>query len=77
MVLFAVNLDGTEVCSNYNMYRAFGRWSSLPEEKTDSNPIESWDNPDDCIVELPKGTIEKLIGRKITWDNAPYPYEVE
>ena len=28
------------------------------------------------IVELPKGTIEKLIGRTLTWDNEPVELEI-
>ena len=32
-------------------------------------------DPDDCIVKLPKGTIEKLFGRKITWEH--YPIKIE
>jgi len=29
-----------------------------------------WNEEEGC-VELPKGVIEKLIGRKITWDDEP------
>lgn len=28
--------------------------------------------PYDAFVELPKGSIEKLIGRKMTWDDEPF-----
>jgi hypothetical protein len=27
------------------------------------------------VFELPKGSIERLIGRKLTWDNEPVEYE--
>ena len=41
--------------------------------------IAPYYNPDegveDISVELPKGTIERLIGRALTWDNEPVELE--
>lgn len=39
--------------------------------------LQSWEPPykDDYVlidtIELPKGTIEKIIGRKLTWEDEP------
>ena len=39
-----------------------------------SDEISTWRNRwvDDPIIELPKGTIEKLIGKSLTWDDEPF-----
>lgn len=46
-----------------------------PEKKqfTDwrGNLQEYWDDGNDYSIPIPKGTIEKLTGRKITWDDEP------
>ena len=64
MACLTVDKDGTECIWSYrplrNKYR--GRWDA---------PY----NDDDYIyrsIELPKGTIEKLIGRILTWADEPY-----
>lgn len=31
--------------------------------------------PYDAFVELPKGSIEKLIGRKMSWEEEPFEYK--
>lgn len=63
MAWLAVDKDGTELVWSYrplrNKYR--GRWDA---------PY----NDDDYIyrsIELPKGTIEKLIGWTMTWEHEP------
>lgn len=64
MVYFFVDKNGAEGCANERPYRNFGEWVG-------------WDNTDgySCnIVSLPKGTIEKTIGRVLTWENEPYYY---
>lgn len=64
MACLVVDKDGTELIWSYrplrNKYR--GRWDA---------PY----NDDDYIyrsIELPKGSIEKLIGRTMTWEHEPY-----
>lgn len=55
----AVDYDGTE---------------SIFEEKPKrcGNDLPMWDNEYGCsFIVLPKGSIEKLIGRQITWDDEP------
>ena len=64
MVYLFVDKDGTEGCANETPNRDFGEW-------------RGWKTVygEECtITTLPKGTIEKLIGRVLTWDNEPYYY---
>lgn len=64
MVYFFVDKDGTEGCSNELPDRNWFEWMG-------------WKNVygEVCtITRLPKGTIEKLIGKKLTWDDEPYEY---
>lgn len=69
----AVNRDGQElICCCNKLFRIYDKiWSTLKEEEIDTYPYESWGNPDDSIIYLPKGSIEKLIGIKLTWENEP------
>lgn len=68
MAWLCVDCDGTEWLSKKKPYRsAWGCWA-------DSHVIM-----DDLIIdtvrdlkELPKGTIEKLIGKTLTWADEPY-----
>ena len=55
----AVNADGIEKCSEYKPYR----YSD-----------EYWGH---CaqILSLPNGTIKKLIGKELTWDDEPFEYK--
>lgn len=41
------------------------QWPTMTEDEDYDASL--YDDPDNVIVELPKGTIEKLVGRKITW----------
>lgn len=55
MAFVAVDLDGREFIYEYTPYRTAIEWIS-----------------DDLIsgyVKLPKGSIKKLIGRELTWDD--------
>lgn len=64
MVYFFVDKDGTEGCANERPYRKYDEWSGWKDVYGE-----------ECnITTLPKGTIEKLIGKKLTWDDAPYEY---
>lgn len=63
---FAVNYSGTEVCSNYELFRRDGYWSTIsPDDKYDA--YDSSGDPDDVIVELPKGTIKRILGYELNW----------
>lgn len=66
MSILVVDKDGSEWVWNCrplrNKYR--GRWESL---YSDDGEYQS--------VELPKGTIEKLIGKPMTWADEPYQME--
>ena len=58
MAALAVNKNGTEVITdNIN--------------NTHRNIFEGYWYCCSQIIALPKGTIEKIIGRKLTWDDAP------
>lgn len=64
MVYFFVDKDGTECCANALPNRKFTEWVGW----------ENMDGEECTITLLPKGTIEKVIGKKLTWDDEPYEY---
>lgn len=63
-IYLAVDEDGTEACFNGDPHRVT------------SDLISGYWNDFDR-VELPPGTIEKLTGRKITWEDEPIEYSGE
>ena len=83
MALVAVNKNGTEVIAD-NLVRGYytskgslvleGDYFNMNDSQY-THWIAPYYNPDegveDISVELPKGTIERLIGRVLTWDNEP------
>lgn len=75
VIYYAVNQDGTEICCNCPLYKGIFEWFVLSLEERSLYCYEECGDPDDCIVKLPKGTIEKLFGRKITWEH--YPIKIE
>lgn len=62
MLFLAVNKNGTEIVSNLILKRFNGMWV-----------FYLYEDDDDCTqtVELPKGSIKKLIGKEITWNDEP------
>lgn len=38
---------------------------------------DCWCTDDDSLVELPKGSIKKLIGRRLTWEDEPVELKEE
>lgn len=82
MAEVAVNKDGTEVIGD-NLVRCTRDKHHWLEPSgmynLDKNQTYFWasvyDNPDegmeDISLELPKGSIQKLIGRELTWDDEP------
>jgi len=63
MSYLAVDLDGEEFIYEYK-----------PTRDEESKCFRAGDEYDDNYVLLPKGSIEKLIGKKMTWNNEPYEY---
>ena len=63
MAWLCVNKDGTEIISPYMPKRDLEEWDCFSEN------IAGWD--DDYGIELPKGSIKKLIGRELTWEDEP------
>lgn len=67
-VYFAVNKSGTEIASNTKPERYETAWLCLSEN------VAGWD--DDYSVLLPKGTIKKLTGKDLTWNDEPIEMEL-
>jgi len=70
-VYVAIDRDGTECCSNsgLRMRVSDGKWVAFSHHATYTPMKEFWSKR--RVVSLPKGTIEKLIGKKLTWEDAP------
>ena len=70
MAYVAVNKDGTENIFNYKPIVNDAYYKDLRHTEL----VECW-SPEglygDSSVRLPRGTIEKLIGRKLTWEDEP------
>lgn len=64
MVYFFVDKDGTEGCANEIPNRNFNEWAEWTDVYGESCTITT----------LPNGTIEKVIGKKLTWEDEPYYY---
>lgn len=69
--IFAVNKNGNEIVCNSPLYRDYNSWTILTKEDKKIWCYEENGDPDDCIVILPRGTIKKLIGRDLTWEDEP------
>ena len=68
MAWLAVNKDGSEVVALYEPYRT--------NKNTWNCNVEVGDDPDTCciveqIATFQRGTIEKILGYKLTWANDP------
>ena len=83
MAQLAVNKDGTEVigeslCRGYINRHVF----VAHDYGVDNNKLDVWlsiyNDPDegytDISIQLPKGTIKKLIGRELTWNDKPVEF---
>ena len=67
MAWLAVNKDGTERIVPEKPVRGWcGHWEYL--EEVYNVPIE---------IELPKGTVYKLLGKELTWDDEPVELQTE
>lgn len=57
MAFVAADMDGSEWIFKDKPYKSFIMWKG--------------GNGKGMHIELPKGTIEKLIGKKLTWEDEP------
>ena len=62
--------EHAKICSYEDTQMKDDHWVEIPEEKDMSKwgAYPTWSY-------LPKGTIKKLIGRELTWDDEPVKYE--
>lgn len=67
MSWLAVNKNGTELISPTKPIRDLEEWDCYSEN------VAGW--YDNYSIELPKGSIEKLIGHKLTWEDEPFEYK--
>lgn len=66
MAWLAVNKDGKELISPIKP-RRYGEWWDCTEEVCSESEFSLVD----MDIELPKGTIKKLIGKDLTWKDEP------
>lgn len=71
MAYLAVNKDGTEYIFPKKPVWDTIYWSCV---KVITNDGGWYTDEIDIEVELPKGTIEKLIGRSLTYEDEPFEY---
>ena len=82
MAYVAVNKNGTEVIGNGLCRCGYSNYGSIitqDDYPRSSIPLIKWCdiyyNPDEGLenhaIELPKGSIKKLIGRELTWIDEP------
>lgn len=68
MAWLCIDEDGQEMIFDNKPYRdtssVGGYWNRNKEE-------------DYCNVDLPKGTIKKLIGKDLTWEDEPYEFTLQ
>ena len=70
MAYVAVTKFGVETMfrNRPTKFRSF--WVDYQEMGIISKVLKK-DFDEDCSIELPSGTIEKIIGRKLTWEDEP------
>ncbi len=62
----AVNNNGTEYVLNFKPHRSNNMWCYNDKGSC----------MEECVL-LPKGSIEKLTGKKLTWEDEPLIIEIE
>ena len=67
MAWVAVDNNGDEKISSGKPFRGWGRMWEYEEEVC----IESEWGTVSTIIDIPIGTIEKIIGKKLTWEDDP------
>lgn len=77
MVEVAVNKNGSEVIGEYLFRAKRNSYYELTDASKDDGEfwMSLYNDPDDgwknIAITLPKGTIKKLIGRDLTWEDNP------
>lgn len=72
MAWLAVNKNGAEIISPIKPKRDKLHWDCSDDTWVEGEPMIV-----DYDVELPKGAIRKLIGRDLTWEDAPVDLKFE
>lgn len=67
MAFLAVDADFTECIFKYKPYR----------QQEDLMWVAAVEDIQEVFIELPQGTIKKLTGRTLTWDDEPVELEEE
>jgi hypothetical protein len=70
MAYVAVTKCGVETMFRNRPMRFRSFWTDYQEIGKISEVLNK-DFDEDCSIELPSGTIEKIIGRKLTWEDEP------
>ena len=90
LLYLAVNPNGSEVCSNYNLFRYK---DALDEIIKYNDKYSMYADRENCWcntysegyykvpkfngVELPKGTIKQLTGKDLTWEDKPFIIDIK
>lgn len=66
MCYLSVNKDGSEyICDECPVRNnSYGKWINIYSESTYNE-----------MIHLPKGSIKKLIGKELKWENEPFKYK--
>ena len=67
MTYLCVDIDGTERIIECEVYCERGG----DEEPYRDEECWDYDPHNDVCIELPKGTIKKILGRELTWEDKP------
>ena len=70
MAWVAVNKYGSEQMFRNRLMKFRSFWVDYQELGKISEVLKR-DFDEDCSIDMPSGTIEKIIGRKLTWDDEP------
>ena len=70
MAWVAVNKYGLEQMFRNRPMKFRSFWVDYQEIGKISEVLKR-DFDEDCSIDMPSGTIEKIIGRKLTWDDEP------
>ena len=68
-----VDEDGTETAFRIRPHRA----TSIVDDYGDTYSTGVWEEQSPAWIPLPKGTIEKIVGYKLTWKDEPFPLDEE
>jgi hypothetical protein len=69
----AVDEDGTETAFRILPIRG----NSIVDDYGDTYTTGVWEEVSSAWIPLPKGTIEKIIGHNLRWEDEPFPLDEE